>query len=117
VRRRVRELAIALKFSLIEQTKVVTATSEIARNTLIYGNGGEVVLEVLHEPTRCGLKLTFIDHGPGIVDLEQALTDHFTSGKGLGLGLGGSKRLMSEFEISSQPYLETRVMMIRWRNK
>jgi serine/threonine-protein kinase RsbT len=114
VRRRVRELAAQLGFTLVDQTKIVTAASELARNTIIHGGGGDMRLETLNGP-RNGLRLTFEDQGPGIVDISLALRDGFTTGSGLGLGLGGSKRLMSEFEISSRPGEGTKVVVTRWK--
>jgi len=114
VRQAVREQAIAQGFSLVDQTKLVTAASELARNTWIYGGGGEMQYEALVEGNRRGLRLTFVDHGPGIADIEQALRDGFTSGGGLGLGLGGAKRLSNEFTISSQPGAGTRISITRW---
>lgn len=116
VRQTVREWAVSLGFSLVEQTKLVTAASELARNTLEYGGGGKVRLQALNNDTRRGLKLTFVDEGPGIADLEQALKDGFTTGNGMGLGLGGAKRLANEFEIESAPGRGTKVMITRWRN-
>ena len=115
MRQLVRERAIAQGFSLVEQTKIVTAASELARNTLDYGGGGEAQVEVLVNGLRAGLRLTFVDQGPGIADIEQALRDGYTSGHGLGLGLGGAKRLSNEFEIDSRPGVGTRVMITRWR--
>ena len=115
VRQAVRTWAAELKFSLVEQTKVVTAASELARNTLDYGKGGEVTLEVLAEGIRKGLRLSFVDKGPGIPDIELALRDGFTSGGGMGLGLGGAKRLMSEFAIESKVGEGTRVTVTRWK--
>ncbi len=115
VRQAVRTWAAELKFSLVEQTKVVTAASELARNTLDYGKGGEVTLEVLSEGFRKGLRLSFADKGPGIPDIELALRDGFTSGGGMGLGLGGAKRLMSEFSIESKVGEGTRVTVTRWK--
>ena len=115
MRQMVRERAVAHGFSLVDQTKIVTAASELARNTVDYGGGGEVVLEVLLNGTRSGLRLTFSDQGPGIADIEQALRDGYTSGRGLGLGLGGAKRLSSEFSIDSKPGSGTRVTITRWR--
>ncbi|GAP96959.1 anti-sigma regulatory factor [Leptolyngbya sp. NIES-2104] len=115
VRQRVRALAIDLRFSLIEQTKIVTAASELARNTLDYGKGGTVTLEIVDRFGEVGLKLTFEDQGPGIVDIELALQDGYTTGKGLGLGLGGAKRLMSEFVIVSEVGKGTQVTVIRWQ--
>lgn len=114
VRQRVRELAIMLGFRLVDQTKLVTAASELARNTLQYGGGGDVQIVPLLDGPRKGLRLVFEDKGPGIPDIERALTDGFTTGGGLGLGLGGSKRLCNEFSIESQPGQGTRVMIARW---
>ena len=114
VRGVVREAAVAAGFSLVDQTKLVTAASELARNTLDYGGGGSVQVECIIEPLRRGLRLTFEDQGPGIPDLEQALRDGYTSGKGLGLGLGGTRRLMNEFDIQSRPGEGTRVRVARW---
>lgn len=116
VRQFAREWAVLLGFSLVEQTKMVTAASELARNALDYGGGGKVELEVLQNELRQGLKLTFADQGPGIADLEQALKDGFTTGSGMGLGLGGAKRLVNEFEIDSAPGRGTKVSITRWRN-
>ena len=116
VRQFAREWAVLLGFSLVEQTKMVTAASELARNVLDYGGGGKVELEVLQNELRQGLKLTFADQGPGIADLEQALKDGFTTGSGMGLGLGGAKRLVNEFEIDSAPGRGTKVSITRWRN-
>src|ERR1700759_4590328 len=101
VRRRVREIATQLGFSLVDQTKVITAASELARNTIIYGGGGSMQMEALNGP-RIGLRLTFQAQGPGIPDIDLALRDGFTTGSGLGLGLGGSKRLVNEFAIDSR---------------
>ncbi len=115
VRQAVRTWAAELKFSLVEQTKVVTAASELARNTLDYGKGGHVTLEVLAEGLRKGLRLSFVDKGPGIPDIELALRDGYTSGGGMGLGLGGAKRLMSEFTIESKVGEGTRVTVTRWK--
>lgn len=116
VRQFAREWAVSLGFSLVEQTKVVTAASELARNALDYGGGGQVELEVLQNELRQGLKLTFADQGPGIADVDQALKDGFTTGSGMGLGLGGAKRLVNEFEIDSAPGRGTKVSITRWRN-
>ena len=116
VRQVVREWAVSLGFSLVEQTKMVTAASELARNTLEHGGGGMVQMQALNNESRRGLKLIFSDEGPGIKDLEQALKDGFTTGSGMGLGLGGAKRLVNEFEIDSAPGLGTKVMITRWRN-
>jgi serine/threonine-protein kinase RsbT len=114
VRRRVRDASARLGFSLVDQTKVVTAASELARNTVIYGGGGIMQMETLNGP-RNGLRLIFEDKGPGIPDIELALRDGFTTGSGLGLGLGGAKRLVSDFEISSRPGEGTRVAITRWK--
>jgi len=114
VRRRVREVSAQLGFSLVDQTKVVTAASELARNTVIYGGGGNMRMELLNGP-RTGLRLTFEDKGPGIPDLEMALRDGFTTGSGLGLGLGGAKRLVSEFDIVSRVGEGTKVTITRWK--
>jgi serine/threonine-protein kinase RsbT len=114
VRQAVRQRVIELRFSLVDQTKIVTAASELARNTLDYGGGGTVRLEVLRNGARHGLRLTFEDKGPGIADVEQAMKDGFTTGGGLGLGLGGAKRLSNEFAIDSQPGVGTRVTITRW---
>jgi serine/threonine-protein kinase RsbT len=114
VRRRVRDASARLGFSLVDQTKVVTAASELARNTVIYGGGGTMQMEMLNGP-RNGLRLIFEDKGPGIPDVDLALRDGFTTGSGLGLGLGGAKRLVSDFEISSRPGEGTRVTITRWK--
>lgn len=114
VRRRVREVAGKVGLSLVDQTKLVTAASELARNTLIYGGGGTMQLESLNGP-RLGVRLTFVDNGPGIPNIELALRDGFTTGTGLGLGLGGSKRLVHEFEIDSKAGQGTRVAVTRWK--
>ena len=115
VRQATREHAVAHGFSLVDQTKLVTAASELARNTLDYGNGGEVEIERLMDGIRKGLRLTFSDHGPGIEDLEKALTDGYSTGGGLGLGLSGARRLSNEFTIDSAPGKGTRIMIARWR--
>src|SRR6185295_8973550 len=115
VRRIVREYSIAQGFSLVDQTKIVTAASELARNTMEYGLGGDVLVEMLNDADRRGLRLTFQDKGPGIPDIEAALRDGFTTGAGLGLGLGGAKRLVNEFEIESKPGDGTRVSITRWK--
>lgn len=116
VRQIVREWAVSLGFSLVEQTKMVTAASELARNTLEHGGGGNVRMQILNNETKRGLKLTFFDEGPGIVDLEKALTDGYTTGNGMGLGLSGAKRLANDFEIESTPGQGTKVTITRWRN-
>ena len=115
MRQAVRERSVAQGFSLVDQTKIVTAASELARNTLDYGGGGEVEVAVLLNGSRSGLRLAFVDHGPGIADIDTALRDGFTSGNGLGLGLGGAKRLSSEFSIDSKPGQGTRVTITRWK--
>ena len=115
VRQAARKWAGELGFRLVDQTKVVTAASELARNTLIHGGGGTVLLEALNEGARRGLRLTFEDQGPGIPDLELALRDGYTTGGGLGLGLSGSKRLMSEFDIVSRVGEGTRVTVVKWK--
>jgi serine/threonine-protein kinase RsbT len=115
VRQVVRRWAGELGLSLVEQTKVVTAASELARNTLIHGGGGTVRLDALQEGLRRGLRLTFEDRGPGIADVELALKDGYTTGSGLGLGLGGSKRLMNEFEIVTRVGEGTRVTVTKWK--
>jgi serine/threonine-protein kinase RsbT len=114
VRQMTRELAVALGFRLVDQTKIVTAASELARNTLVHGGGGAALLETVHDGARRGLRLTFTDKGPGIADVARALSDGYTTGSGLGLGLGGAKRLSNEFEISSAPGQGTRVRIARW---
>ncbi|HSL21853.1 MAG TPA: anti-sigma regulatory factor [Vicinamibacterales bacterium] len=114
-RQAVREWAVQLGFSLVDQTKIVTAASEIARNTLVHGGGGQLLLQQVNDGNRSGLQLVFEDHGPGIKDVEQAMRDGFTTGAGLGLGLGGARRLSSEFEITSTPGAGTRVRILRWR--
>lgn len=106
--------AIDLGFKLVDQTKIVTAVSELARNTLIYGQGGFMLLEALEKDFRKGLRALFADQGPGIPNIEQALQDGFTTGHGLGLGLPGAKRLSNEFEIVSRPGEGTQVTIVRW---
>jgi serine/threonine-protein kinase RsbT len=115
LRRHVRERAVAIALSLVDQTKLVTAASELARNTIKYGGGGEVHLDSLEDGFKRGVGLIFVDNGPGIADLEQALRDGFTTGGGLGLGLGGSKRLADEFEIDSRPGEGTAVSVVKWK--
>jgi serine/threonine-protein kinase RsbT len=115
VRQAVREKSVGLGFGLVDQTKVVTASSELARNTLDYGGGGKVHLEILENGTRSGLRITFEDQGPGIANTELALSDGFTTGNGMGLGLGGAKRLSHEFELWSKPGEGTRVSILRWK--
>jgi serine/threonine-protein kinase RsbT len=116
MRQWVRARAMGIGFNLVEQTKIVTAASELARNILEHGGGeGHVQLDLVTNNFRTGLRLTFEDKGPGIADIEQALKDGFTSRSGLGLGLGGSKRLVNEFEIASRPGEGTRVAITRWK--
>lgn len=115
VRQIVRKWAIEQGFSLIDQTKIVTAASELARNMVDYGGGGKLHLEALSEGIRKALRLTFEDEGPGIPDLELALKDGYTTGKGLGLGLSGSKRLVNEFEIVSSVGGGTRITITKWK--
>ena len=115
IRQLTRRWAVDLGFSLVDQTKIVTAASELARNTLVYGGGGITRLVALQDGGRRGLRLVFEDKGPGIPDLQQALRDGFTTGSGLGLGLGGARRLSSEFDIASTPGQGTTVSITRWR--
>jgi serine/threonine-protein kinase RsbT len=115
VRQRVRVWTTELKFSLVDQTKIVTAASELGRNTLEHGGGGSLEIAVVTNGMRRGIRLRFIDQGPGIPDIAQALKDGFTTGGGMGLGLGGSKRLMNEFEIQPNPGGGTTVAAIRWK--
>jgi serine/threonine-protein kinase RsbT len=115
VRRVVREWSIAAGFSLVDQTKMITAASELARNALEYGGGGTLLLEQLNDGSKRGLRLTFDDQGPGIPDVDLALRDGYTTGGGLGLGLSGARRLSNEFAIDSAPGKGTRVAITRWR--
>lgn len=115
VRQLVREWSIAVGFSLVDQTKMVTAASELARNAVIYGGGGTVRLELLNSDIRRGLRLVVEDEGPGISDLTLALKDGYSTGGGLGLGLGGARRLANEFELDSKPGEGTRVAITRWK--
>lgn len=115
VRQEVRARAIDAGLGLVDQTKIVTAASELARNTLDYGGGGSVHIEMLAEGARRGVRLTFEDAGPGIANIEQALTDGFTTGGGLGLGLSGARRLSNEFSIHSTVGMGTRVTIARWK--
>lgn len=114
VRQEVRARTLTAGFSLVDQTKLITAASEIARNTLIYGGGGTLRLQLVSGPRR-GVRLIFEDRGPGIADIERALSDGYTSGAGLGLGLGGAKRLANEFDIVSKPGEGTTVTLARWK--
>ncbi len=115
VRQAVRQFAVKLGFSLVDQTKIVTAASELARNTLDYGGGGTVKLEALQNGMRPGLRLVFEDSGPGIPDIELALKDGYTTGGGLGMGLGGAKRLVNEFHIVSRAGEGTSITIIKWK--
>ena len=115
VRQRARDQAHRAGFSLLETTKLVTAASELARNTLEHGGGGYAVLEICTEGNRRGVRMQFVDDGPGIPDIEQALRDGYTTGKGLGLGLGGSRRLVNEFQIESAVSRGTKVTVVRWK--
>ena len=115
VRQAVREWAVTAGFSLVEQTKIVTAASELARNTVVYGGGGTLQLQDLNDGPRRGLRLVFVDHGPGIADVDAVLKDGYSTGGGLGLGLGGARRLSNEFEISSALGSGTRVSITRWK--
>lgn len=115
VRQAVRAWAVEIGFSLVDQTKIVTAASELARNTLEYGGGGTVRFRRMQNGTRQGLSMDFIDQGPGISDIGLALKDGYSTGTGLGLGLSGSRRLMNEFEIESKPGQGTRVSVARWK--
>jgi serine/threonine-protein kinase RsbT len=115
VRQRVRVWATDLKFSLVDLTKVVTAASELGRNTLEHGGGGELEIAEVVDGARKGIRLSFSDKGPGILDIKQALTDGYTSKHGMGLGLGGSKRLMNEFDIQTVPGEGTTVTVTRWK--
>jgi serine/threonine-protein kinase RsbT len=115
VRQAVRALALKCGLTLVDQTKIVTAASELARNTLDYGGGGTITLESVMNGTRTGVRLTFEDHGPGIPDINLALKDGWTTGSGLGLGLSGAKRLSNEFDLRSRPGEGTRVTVTRWK--
>ena len=115
VRQKVRGWAVELGFGLVDQTKIVTAASELARNALIYGGGGTVRLEALNDGSRRGLRLTFEDRGPGIPDIELAMKDGYSTGTGLGLGLSGAKRLSSDFDLHSTVGEGTRVTITRWK--
>jgi serine/threonine-protein kinase RsbT len=115
VRQHTRTMAVEAGLSLVDQTKIITAASELARNTLDYGGGGEIRLEVVEDGGRRGLRLTFEDQGPGIADVSQAMRDGFTTGSGLGLGLGGAKRLSNEFFIDSKPGVGTKITIARWK--
>jgi serine/threonine-protein kinase RsbT len=115
VRQAVRQRAIDLGFSLVDQTKIITAASELGRNAIQHGGGGRAYLEVIHDGARRGLRLTFEDHGPGIPDIGLAMKDGYSTGGGLGLGLSGAKRLCNEFAITSSAAEGTRVVITRWK--
>jgi serine/threonine-protein kinase RsbT len=115
IRQAVRQRAVELGFNLVDQTKIVTAASELARNTVQYGGGGRITIEAIDEIGRRGLRLTFEDDGPGIPDVNLAMKDGYTTGGGLGLGLSGARRLSNEFHIDSRPGEGTRVTIVRWR--
>lgn len=117
VRQMVRKWAMDLKFSLVEQTKVVTAASELARNTLIHGGGGDASMECVHEGANVGLRMRFVDEGPGIDDVALALKDGYTSKGGLGMGLGGSKRLVNDFFIETKLGSGTCVTVVKWKGR
>jgi serine/threonine-protein kinase RsbT len=114
-RQKVRQWATELRFSLVDQTKLVTAASELGRNALDHGKGGHMTIEMVNGLGRSGLKLVFEDNGPGIPDLAAALKDGFTTGSGMGLGLGGSKRLVNEFDIQTEVGKGTKVTVVRWK--
>jgi serine/threonine-protein kinase RsbT len=114
-RQQVRRLTQQLKFSLVDQTKMITAASELSRNTLIYGGGGDMLWSIVLQGVRQGLRLSFVDQGPGIPDLDLALKDGWTSGNGMGMGLSGSKRLVNDFELETAPGQGTRVTITRWK--
>lgn len=116
VRQQTRVFAIAAGLSLVDQTKIITASSELARNTLDHGGGGEVSIEMVEYAGRLGVRLVFEDRGPGIPDLAAALRDGFTTGSGLGLGLGGARRLTNEFSVESDPGVGTKVTIARWKS-
>lgn len=115
VRQAARDLAVEAKLSIVDQTKLVTATSELARNTLIHGGGGQASAALVEQAGRVGVELVFQDKGPGIPDVGLALTDGWSSGSGMGLGLSGTKRLVDEFEIASAPGEGTRVRIVKWK--
>ena len=114
-RQTVRKLTQQVKFSLVDQTKMITAASELSRNTVVYGGGGEMRWEIVHEGTRTGLRLAFEDKGPGIPDVDLALTDGWTSGSGMGVGLSGSRRLVNDFHIRTAVGEGTCVTVTRWK--
>jgi serine/threonine-protein kinase RsbT len=114
VRQLVRTVAVAVKLGLVDQTKIVTAASELARNTLVYGGGGEAEVSMVENGRRKGLRIVFADEGPGIADLDLALTDGYTTGGGMGLGLSGARRLVDEFEIDTAVGRGTRITVTKW---
>ncbi len=114
VRQLVRTVAVAVKLSLVDQTKIVTAASELARNTLVYGGGGSVEVSRVDNGRRPGIRIVFADQGPGIADLDLAFTDGYTTGSGLGLGLSGARRLVDEFDIDTAPGQGTNVTVTKW---
>ena len=115
MRQTVKAWASELRFSLVDLTKIVTAASELGRNTFIYGGGGSAKLEILTQGIRRGLRVTFVDEGPGIPDIERAMQDGYTTGKGMGLGLSGAKRLVNDFNITSEVGKGTTVTITRWK--
>ena len=116
LRNRVKEAAVKIGMGLVNQTKLITAASELVRNMLRYGGGGEVLIEIISEGRENGIRLTFSDKGPGIADIDLAMQDGFSTGKSLGLGLPGTRRLVSKFDIASEPGKGTRVTIIKWKN-
>ena len=115
IRQRAREFALDARLSLVDQTKLITAASELARNMVVYGGGGTVILEQLEQDGRTGVRITFDDKGPGIIDIPLALRDGYTTGGGLGLGLGGAKRLVNDFDLRSAPGEGTTIAITRWK--
>lgn len=115
-RNRVKEFSVKIGMSLVNQTKLITAASELVRNMLKYANGGKVLLEIISKNGNSGVRLTFIDQGPGIKDIQLAMKDGFSTGRSLGLGLPGTKRLVNEFDIKSVPGEGTTVTITHWKN-
>lgn len=115
MRQAVRECLVSIGFSLIDQTKMITAASELGRNTLRYGGGGEAHIQKVADGSRRGVILSFVDQGPGIADVDLALTDGFSTGNGMGLGLGGARRLADEFDMSTAPGAGTTVRIAKWK--